>query len=98
MAQFPEIEPAIGPVLGLFLLTIVITVVVHSVLKLPSAMGMMAGLGLLKGFSYFYNRRHARTDVVGACVLIGSALLRVFLDDRLVGGQGFVPEPVEVGA
>jgi Na+/H+ antiporter NhaD/arsenite permease-like protein len=54
----PELEPAAINVLALFLLTIVLTVSVHSLLNLPPALGMMAGLGLLKGYSYVFNRRH----------------------------------------
>jgi Na+/H+ antiporter NhaD/arsenite permease-like protein len=56
----PDLEPGAIPVLGLFLTTIVLTVVLHTFLLLPPAIGMMAGLGLLKGYSYLFNYRHPR--------------------------------------
>jgi Na+/H+ antiporter NhaD/arsenite permease-like protein len=59
-----NLEPATLAVLGLFLLTIAMTVILHSALNLPSALGMMAGLGLLKAFSYVYNRRQPAPDFV----------------------------------
>jgi hypothetical protein len=48
-------------VLALFLLTIALTVAVHTFLDLPPALRMMAGLGLLKGYSYLFNRGHQRS-------------------------------------
>src|SRR5690348_12384068 len=53
--QKPDLEPGAIAVLGLFLLTILMTVVLHTFLALPPAIRMMAGLGLLKGYSYFFN-------------------------------------------
>jgi Na+/H+ antiporter NhaD/arsenite permease-like protein len=53
-----NLEPGALPVLGLFVITIVLTVVLHTFLELPPAVGMMAGLGLLKGYSYLFNYRH----------------------------------------
>jgi Na+/H+ antiporter NhaD/arsenite permease-like protein len=53
-----NLEPGALPVLGLFVVTIVLTVVLHTFLELPPAVGMMAGLGLLKGYSYVFNYRH----------------------------------------
>jgi Na+/H+ antiporter NhaD/arsenite permease-like protein len=40
----------------LFLGTFALTVVLHSALDLPPAIGMMAGLGMLKLYSYVFNR------------------------------------------
>lgn len=54
----PTLEPGALPVLCLFLATIGLTVVVHTFLDLPPALGMMAGLGMLKGYSYLFNYRH----------------------------------------
>jgi Na+/H+ antiporter NhaD/arsenite permease-like protein len=59
----PEVEAGAIPVLGLFISTIVLTVVLHTYLALPPAIGMMAGLGLLKGYSYLFNYRHPQTLV-----------------------------------
>jgi Na+/H+ antiporter NhaD/arsenite permease-like protein len=54
-----RLEAGAATVLALFLGTIALTVAVHSFLDLPPAVGMMAGLGLLKGYSYWFNR-HTR--------------------------------------
>ncbi len=54
----PRLEPGALPVLVLFLSTIVMTVTLHTLLELPPALGMMAGLGMLKSYSYVFNRRH----------------------------------------
>jgi hypothetical protein len=59
----PDLEPGAIAVLGLFLSTIVLTVVLHTFLALPPAIGMMAGLGLLKGYSYVFNYRHPQSLV-----------------------------------
>ena len=53
----PVLASGAFPVLGLLLVTIVLTVLAHGVLDLPPALGMMAGLGLLKAFSYLNNLR-----------------------------------------
>lgn len=50
-------------IIFLFLLTIVMTVVLHHFLHLPPFMGMMTGLGLLKCYGYFIERREARSWV-----------------------------------
>ncbi len=44
-------------VVGLFILTICLAVSFHSLLHLPPALGMMTGLGLLKLFGYYLQRR-----------------------------------------
>lgn len=54
----PSLEPGALTVLGLFLATIVLTVSVHNFLELPAALGMMAGLGALKAYGYFFNITH----------------------------------------
>jgi Citrate transporter len=40
--------------------TIALTVSAHAFLDLPPALGMMAGLGLLKGYSFLFNLWHRR--------------------------------------
>jgi Na+/H+ antiporter NhaD/arsenite permease-like protein len=54
-----KVTPEAGAltVAGLFLITITTTVVLHSALHLPPAVGMMFGLGLLKLYSYLFNRQ-----------------------------------------
>ena len=47
----------------LFVATMVTTVLVHSVLHLPSAVGMMMGLGYLQLLAYFMQRRDSRRNV-----------------------------------
>jgi hypothetical protein len=57
-------EPGALPVLALFLATIALTVVGHTVLDLPPALGMMAGLALLKTYAYVFNLRHPQPAAV----------------------------------
>lgn len=59
----PILEPGAIQVLALFLSTIVLTVTVHTFLALPPAIGMMAGLALLKGYSYVFNYRHQQSGL-----------------------------------
>ncbi|GAB4266977.1 MAG: sodium:proton antiporter NhaD [Methylomicrobium sp.] len=47
-------------IVGLFLLTIVTAIVFHQYLHLPSAFGMLTGLGYLKMFGYYLRMRHRR--------------------------------------
>ena len=49
-------------VVGLFILTIVMAVSSHNFLHLPPVIGMMTGLGFLKLYSYYLERR---TDALG---------------------------------
>lgn len=44
-------------VVGFFIFTIVLAVSAHNFLHLPPVLGMMTGLGLLKLFGYYLNRR-----------------------------------------
>jgi Na+/H+ antiporter NhaD/arsenite permease-like protein len=46
-------------VVGLFILTIVLAVSAHNFLHLPPVLGMMTGLGFLKFYGYYLNRRDA---------------------------------------
>ncbi|HET6317511.1 MAG TPA: sodium:proton antiporter NhaD [Chloroflexota bacterium] len=64
-AEQPSLEPGALPVLGLFLGTIVLTVAVHNFLALPAAVGMMAGLGALKAYSYFFNATQLTASPTG---------------------------------
>jgi NhaD family Na+/H+ antiporter len=52
----PQLEDGALTVALLFLGTIATTVAFQQVLHLPAALGMMAGLGVLKMYSYFFNR------------------------------------------
>jgi Na+/H+ antiporter NhaD/arsenite permease-like protein len=45
---------------GLFILTITLAVLSHSVLHMPPAIGMMTGLGLLKLYGYYLQKRGGR--------------------------------------
>jgi Na+/H+ antiporter NhaD/arsenite permease-like protein len=68
LAERPRLEAGSVTVAVLFLGTIATTVAFQQLLHLPAALGMMAGLGVLKGYSYVLNRlrrgRHPTTDVV----------------------------------
>ena len=59
----PRLEAGSVPVLLLFVGTIAMTVSLHTFLDLPPALGMMAGLGLLKGYSYLFNLRQRRAPL-----------------------------------
>ncbi|MCH9828169.1 MAG: sodium:proton antiporter NhaD [Gammaproteobacteria bacterium] len=56
----PRVKPGGYVVIGLFVFTIVMTITAHSLFHLPAVVGMMAGLGLLKLFGSFLNRRDMR--------------------------------------
>ncbi|WP_428034383.1 sodium:proton antiporter NhaD [Amphritea sp.] len=51
-----SMKPGALQVLLLFLLTILLTISSHSVLNLPSVLGMMTGLGILKLYGYYLSR------------------------------------------
>ena len=50
-------QPGAWVVVGLFVLTVALAVSAHNFLHLPPVVGMMTGLGLLKLYSYYMNRR-----------------------------------------
>ncbi|NIM70768.1 MAG: sodium:proton antiporter [Xanthomonadales bacterium] len=60
-------------VIVLFLLTIAMAVLSHNLLHLPPVIGMMTGLGLLKLFGYYLQRRDQRA-LEATRVIDGSAL------------------------
>lgn len=55
-----RLERGAGAVLLLFGASIALTVAVHTFLELPPALGMMAGLGLLKAYGYLFNLSQGR--------------------------------------
>ncbi len=61
-------------VVGLFLLTIVMAVTGHNFLHLPPVAGMMTGLGFLKMFGYYLQRRDERHAYLAKTMLMSSAL------------------------
>jgi len=61
-------------VIGLFIVTISLAVVSHTVLHLPPVLGMMTGLGFLKLFGYYLQKRGTRFYVVADPVLSEDAL------------------------
>lgn len=61
-------------VVGLFIATISMAVSSHTLLHLPPVLGMMTGLGLLKLFGYYLQRRGTRFHVAAERVLIEDAL------------------------
>ncbi len=54
--QQRQMKPGALPILALFLLTIMLAVTSHSLLHLPSVLGMMTGLGVLKLYGYYLSR------------------------------------------
>ncbi|HLG50431.1 MAG TPA: sodium:proton antiporter NhaD [Chloroflexota bacterium] len=71
-------------VVGLFLATIGLTVVGHAMLDLPPAVGMTLGLGLLKAYSYIFNRRARRPALR---VDLGDEVLAGAMDAGEMGGR-----------
>jgi len=61
-------------VIGLFIVTISLAVATHTVLHLPPALGMMTGLGLLKLFGYYLQKRGTRFNATADRVLNPDAL------------------------
>lgn len=57
------VKPGAWPIVGLFLFTIGLAVAFHGLLHLPPVLGMMTGLGLLKLYAYFMQRRDGREAV-----------------------------------
>jgi Na+/H+ antiporter NhaD/arsenite permease-like protein len=55
-----ELQHGAWAVVGLFILTIMMAVSMHNLLHLPPVVGMMTGLGFLKLFGYYLQRRDVR--------------------------------------
>ena len=55
-----ELQHGAWVVVGLFIATIAMAVTMHNVLHLPPVVGMMTGLGCLKLFGYYLQRRDVR--------------------------------------
>jgi Na+/H+ antiporter NhaD/arsenite permease-like protein len=69
-----ELREGAWVVVGLFIATITLAVVTHTVLHLPPVLGMMTGLGFLKLFGYYLQRRGSRFHVADERVLNDEAL------------------------
>ncbi|HEY5775187.1 MAG TPA: sodium:proton antiporter NhaD [Xanthomonadales bacterium] len=69
-----ELKHGAWVVVGLFLLTITMAVAGHNVLHLPPVAGMMTGLGFLKLFGYYLQRRDERYAYIAKTMLMGTAL------------------------
>ncbi len=61
-------------VVGLFLMTITMAVTGHNFLHLPPVAGMMTGLGFLKLFGYYLQRRDERSAYLAKTMLMKAAL------------------------
>ncbi len=57
VSEKAELKHGAWVVVGLFILTITMAVLTHNVLHLPPVLGMMTGLGLLKLFGYYLQKR-----------------------------------------
>ena len=101
VAERPVLEAGSVTVAVLFLGTIATTVAFQQMLHLPAALGMMAGLGVLKVYSYGFNRltrgRHPTAAVVNELddVFASPALAPAGAGDDHGGvdGEGRRPEP-----
>lgn len=60
-----ELKPGAGVIAVLFLVTITMAVSSHNFLHMPPVLGMMSGLGLLKLYGYFLERRELLAPVGG---------------------------------
>ncbi len=69
-----ELKHGAWVVVFLFILTITMAVVGHNTLHLPPVAGMMTGLGLLKLFGYYLQRRDERIAYLAKTMLMKSAL------------------------
>jgi len=61
-------------VVALFLVTIAMAVTGHNLLHLPPVAGMMTGLGFLKLFGYYLQRRDERHGYIAKTMLMSTAL------------------------
>jgi len=69
-----ELKHGAVVVVVLFLLTIVMAVMGHNYLHLPPVAGMMTGLGFLKLFGYYLQRRDERDAYIAKTMLMSTAL------------------------
>jgi Na+/H+ antiporter NhaD/arsenite permease-like protein len=69
-----ELKHGAWIVVGLFLLTITMAVTGHNLLHLSPVAGMMTGLGFLKLFGYYLQRRDERQAYVAKTMLMRTAL------------------------
>ena len=69
-----ELQHGALVVVGLFLLTITMAVAGHNWLHLPPVAGMMTGLGFLKMFGYYLQRRDERFANLDNSGLLGTAM------------------------
>ena len=60
ISDHAELQHGAWVVVGLFIVTITMAVSMHNVLHLPPVVGMMTGLGFLKLFGYYLQRRDVR--------------------------------------
>ena len=71
-----ELKHGAVVVVALFLLTITMAVMGHNYLHLPPVAGMMTGLGFLKLFGYYLQRRDERYAYVAKTMLMSTALAK----------------------
>lgn len=69
-----ELKHGAWVVVGLFLLTITMAVTGHNLLHLPPVAGMMTGLGFLKMFGYYLQRRDEKQGYITKTMLMSTAL------------------------
>ncbi len=69
-----ELKHGAWVVVGLFALTITMAVTGHNLLHLPPVAGMMTGLGFLKLFGYYLQRRDERHAYLAKTMLMSTAL------------------------
>jgi len=69
-----ELRHGAWVVVGLFLLTITMAVTGHNLLHLPPVAGMMTGLGFLKLFGFYLQRRDERHGYIAKTMLMSTAL------------------------
>jgi Na+/H+ antiporter NhaD/arsenite permease-like protein len=74
VAEDAKLRHGAWVVMALFILTISMAVITHTLLHLPPVIGMMTGLGLLKLFGYYLQRRGGRFSLSDEPVLNEDAL------------------------
>jgi len=97
-AQPEAIEAEVGVkrgawvIVGMFILTIVMAVSYHNFLHMPPVLGMMTGLGLLKVFGYFLERREL-VEPAPAGISLGESGLTI---ENSLPGPAATPTPFNV--